>query len=288
MKTMQSYTAFLVVFAFAASSGMAQTDYTFTGNHNDQWSERLNWDPDDDYPKNGDTATIPNGKTCVISSEDADVDEVTVDAGGTLGLEGKTLTMNNPGLDLTVNGTLYMKKVGGNTPIIDIGSGLHIGGTGTIDASKPDYGPGLIEGGGLTSFTVNASVTLKGSLQIRDLALHNKGMLLVDHADDVMDIGVDSTFDVAVSENGTFKVTAGLLKFRNAHLTEFFVGRCLVEGGIMRFTDEVAFGANKANFTVAGGILDIEDFFISNGSLNFTSGKIKVAAGRVAVFESPL
>lgn len=285
MKPMQISVAFLVILAFAASSGMAQTDYTFTGDHNDQWTERLNWIPNTDYPKGPDSATIPSGKTCVVSQQDAEIRTLTVD--GTLGVEGWKLTT---WYRLTVNGTLYMKDgAAGNTATLFTGPNLIIAGTGAIDASKPDYGPALIEGNSehRRDLVVNAGLTLKGSIQIREVKLENNATFLVDHADDVMDIGVDSDLAMDVSGSGTFKVTAGLLKFRSTRLVWTFVGWCRVTGGIMRFTDEMAFAISQGRFTVTGGILDIDDFLGTNGSLSFSGGKIELAAGKSAVFESP-
>lgn len=108
----------LFVIGAAAWRVSAQDTFTFSPAVGDVgvWSDDANWvgGPPNQVPGSGDTAIIPNPKTCIVD-DGRTTEIVTVNTGGTLTIDGGSLTIINNDDDihdtplLTVNGTVIIK-----------------------------------------------------------------------------------------------------------------------------------------------------------------------------------
>lgn len=172
---------------FATASAVADPN-TFTEALSTDWHTNGNWSYGT-VPQDDEDVLIPDGKTCIISTANAEAYTVEVEDGATLENRGKWLEIDRT---LTVDGTVYLTKpVGGSTPIIKFTTaftGASITGSGTVDAAKPDHGPGHLTWLDIpceSALQIDCGVTLKGSITI-DISINNDGTLLVDHARDTM------------------------------------------------------------------------------------------------------
>lgn len=209
-----------------------------------------------------------------------------VEDGATLENRGKWLEIDRT---LTVDGTVYLTKpVPGSTPIIKFTTaftGASITGSGTVNAAKPDHGPGHLTWLDIpceSALQIDSGVTLKGSITI-DISINNDGTLLVDHASDTM---LMHQMDCIEGE-GKFKVTAGEMTFGRLSPVSLDADADFeVSGGTIWF--------RNGSFTTTGqvivsgtGTLDLDRSFTCTGGLSFTGGTISVADEKVARFDPP-
>jgi hypothetical protein len=267
------------------------------------WADPENWDPDDDYPKPGDTAIIGQGKTC--RAQTADPGATVIMVNGTLSLEGHNLGLGvaSPTTS-TINGTLCLQD----------GAEMHIRGTvtlsgsGTISGDDPND-PGVITGPDATDYQIiiDSDLTVTGTISFKQISIENNGLVLVDDSADQIEMGVVGSSEQPADDvegTGTFKVTAGTMKFGKVKLLSTLTGKCEVSGGTMHFTtygDD--FTTGNPDLVVSGGTLEIDKTFETggdvdvsggtlqldagltvSGALDFTGGTIEVASGKKAEF----
>ncbi|MCG3128864.1 MAG: hypothetical protein CHACPFDD_03760 [Phycisphaerae bacterium] len=209
----------LIVVVCTTASSFATT-YTFIATSG-LWDDEDNWDPTG-KPVSGDTAIIPNGKTCLVQNGNEAVKIVQVDSGGTLGIVGRTLTLGVAGdtTSSTVNGLIYLKESGATPGVLKVQGFPTLGGSGIVSARKADgYGAGRFTSlNNQQKLTINSGVTCKGSITFL-VDFDNYGTLQVDHADDEMTFGYASTqFGRYDGGGGTLSVSAGLARFNHFRL----------------------------------------------------------------------
>lgn len=286
---------FFVALALAGSHLARATDYTFapqSGNDGD-WGAQANWTPSSGPPGSGDKATIPNGKTCRVENASQVAREIVVDSGGTLAVLSRDLTLGtgSGSAGLTVNGTLYLDKTTATTPRIVLDRNtITISGSGTVTASAASgYGPAIIHpatAGNL--LIVNDGVTVKGAIAV-NTAIYNYGLMLVDHADDVMDVcPVADVSGVDLQGDGIFRVTAGQMRIGAATQTLDSQAQFDLQGGELNVTQYATntFMDMVCKVFVSGGVLDVDSHFQTSGAFSFTGGCMEVAPQKVASFLS--
>ncbi|TWT45524.1 hypothetical protein RAS1_19500 [Phycisphaerae bacterium RAS1] len=100
--------------AVAMSWGTAYaTNFTFAVTSGD-WNNANNWTPPTGPPSQNDQATIPSGKTCLVTQTGHQIAKLVVEEGGVVGMVGGTLEVLPPPPYLQnpliiVHGTLYFK-----------------------------------------------------------------------------------------------------------------------------------------------------------------------------------
>ncbi|MCG3128677.1 MAG: hypothetical protein CHACPFDD_03567 [Phycisphaerae bacterium] len=241
MPTRSECRSTLLLICFAISSSLAHaTVYTFTGNQNSRWALPGNWDPPTGKPGAGDKAIIPNGKTCLVDSDEA-AEVVEIASGATLTIAGKTLLMQeNIGtsqhLGIALDGTLRFEIAASERGVISYNGSFHITGSGTALADGGNGHGGLLENLSDTdTLTVSNGITLQGTLTLRiaKLVIESGGLLLVDDAADEMRIEDNGT-QRDIEGGGTLRVSAGdLVLEREAVPNLNFTGRLEVLGGQM-------------------------------------------------------
>ncbi len=163
------------VLHFAAGTPPVGTEYTFQAQPGDNsWGTPGNWDPPTGPPQAGDTAIIPNQELCIVDDSEA-AQVVTVQSGGTLRIDGKTLTVayGSGAAGLTVDGTLEFRTVNNEPGTLrydntDSSSNVFvIGGSGILKAVGTGHS-GIIRGHTTTTgLKIDTNVILEGSLDIR-------------------------------------------------------------------------------------------------------------------------
>jgi hypothetical protein len=278
-------------------------------------------------PGPGDTAIIPNSKTCTV--DDARTTEiVTVNTGGTLTVvEGgsltidfdlysgnpaqkltvaanatviinDTLTLNNTAGDaapppkLTVNGTVDFQKTATATPTILYGDLLIIEGSGNLQALGQN-GHGVIDNlnGSEHVLQIESGVTVNGSFTIKcdnvEVGMKLDGTFLVDNADDDM-LFTGSSPVHPLRGSGTFSVSDGNMIFASAiQPVTNFAGSLQVAGGNMIWTSILPPSPNAASVTISGGLLWFFGDWESHGGIEFTGGTIRVAKNKMVSFIDP-
>lgn len=266
-----------------------------------------NWVPIEQAPPGpGDKAIIPNGKSCLVDSDEA-AEVVEIAGGATLTIAGKTLTTQDDGVagqvgGIKVDGTLRFERAAGVRGVLRYAgtgdpSNFAITGGGTLIAEGSTHA-GRIENlsiGGTETLTIGDgtnSLTVKGTITIRieKLDVKQHALLLVDNAGDEMRID-DNGAPRDIEGGGTIRVSAGELVFeREAIPNLLFTGAIEVLGGTMTLLGSGGdFGAvplpNNASVKLTpGGILRIERGWESYGGLEFTGGKIQVTHPNIAAF----
>lgn len=161
----------------------AADTFTFTGNISSKWNNAANWTggPQDETPGAGDKAIIPNGKTCLVDSDEA-AEVVEVASGATLTIAGKTLDVADDGAagqtgGIVVNGTLRFERAGGVRGVLrysgaDSPPNFAITGGGTLIAEGSTHA-GRIENAGISGTETLVigdgdanTLTVKGTITI--------------------------------------------------------------------------------------------------------------------------
>lgn len=162
-------------------AGVVAEVYIFVGSADGPWRIANNWDPATGPPHAGDKAIIPNGKTCLVDSDEAG-ELVDVQTGGTLTIAGKTLALADDGAagqtgGIVVNGTLRFERAGGVRGVLrysgaDSPPNFAITGGGTLIAEGSTHA-GRIENAGITgteTLTIGDgdanTLTVKGTITI--------------------------------------------------------------------------------------------------------------------------
>lgn len=283
----------LVIFTVVVQASTAwATDYTFDVTSGD-WNLSSNWDPPG-IPGENDKAIIPNGKTCKITITSQEVKTIDVQTGGTLGIEGGTLTIGigNDPLTSTINGSLYLKKPSSATPKLRVRNQMTFTGSGKITARQTDgHGLGEIQSMGPGSeFIVGGDLTVMGTIKIL-VSTTNNGTIKVDHADDELAFGnavALSQYTIDGPSTGKLLVSAGLMRLNYVNLTGAV--KWNITGGELWVTDLISI-SDPNDFTtkvdITGGTLDLDDDFQTNGGIKFGGGRIELAQGKSAAFLSP-
>ncbi|MBL8880156.1 MAG: hypothetical protein JNG88_13640 [Phycisphaerales bacterium] len=274
-----------------ATMAARATNFTFTANSGD-WNYSGNWNPNG-VPTSGDTATIPNGKTCKIADANQSCTNIVIQSGGTLGLESRDLTLSAGSVSNA--GTFYFDNTGGGVPRVLLAGDTtfqgYLGTNGIYTARITDgYGPVKFESSGSTSRSIIVlGITLKGSFQFlgttsADITVDlddSTAKLEVDHASDEMLIGgaaapYNKTNLMGVGEA---KVSAGNLKLGRASI-EGFVDTSVTlraTGGTLTFTGDFA-DAGSAKLMAVGGIIDVDGTVAGEGGIGIGGDcQIKVA-----------
>lgn len=122
-----------------------------------------------------------------------------------------------------------------------------------------------------------------GKIYIVLIDLKNNGVIKVNAANDELRLGTWA-FEVEISGNGTFEVSAGLINFDVVTFGAApFIGEIKVQGsGTMKFSlRDVIIAPAGMKFIVSGGTLRIETNVVSaGGSLTWTGGTISVASAK--------
>jgi hypothetical protein len=145
----------LLGFGFLAAATALPATRTFTQEFSTDWHDRFNWSPNDDYPRLGDDAIIPDGKVCIISTDDGMCRTVSV-TGDLVVTGGQTLQIRTPNsgsvISMTVNagaevrgndGVIRLEDDGGDDIARITGSGMLTGGwtsgPGTLETDSGSY-----------------------------------------------------------------------------------------------------------------------------------------------------
>ncbi len=166
--------------------GASATDYYFNVVASGDWNDDYNWWPSGGPPGCGDTATIPNGHTCIVAAADQCAECVTVAFGATLRIDNRRLSIDaGGGTGLTANGTVEFK----NTATLTTLSSLTVAGSGSlITLSSSEAWVGTVLEDSSIWITIQSGVTFKGSFKFR-ANIHNDGILAVDSSSHDMEIG---------------------------------------------------------------------------------------------------
>ena len=278
------------VLAFAGVSAVSET-YTFRVSDG-VWNNEQNWNPVG-KPQADDKAIIPDGKICRVQEGNQAAHEVDVQAGGTLGIVGKTLTISGQSgtVYLTVNGTLYLKTpLEPRAPVARLVANrpLTIDGNGLVTARRADgYHRGEIEA---SELQVNSGMTMAGSLYVTCSAdLEYYGLLVVDNARDEMHLKGPGLAPPARYLRGTGSLHAkqgGLLIVEDFWMGWDIYGTWWMDaGGTLQVEGCACINPQMYVLITDGGVLDVvSEGLATAGGLGFYDGTIKVAPGKAAFF----
>ncbi|MGE0481158.1 MAG: hypothetical protein AB7Q17_11865 [Phycisphaerae bacterium] len=272
------------------------TSYTFQPSSGD-WNTPEHWDPTG-VPGVGDTATIPDGKTCVIAAANQACSQITIAAGGTHGVVGKDLSMQTSGglsSQIKIHGTMYFDEASSVVPRLMLVSNTTIfadsGSSGVVTARATDgYGPGIIRPtSSSVTLTVGQGITMRGSLRFNatstlELTIdldHSTATIQTNHASDTLDIGevADVGERVILIGDGKLDCSAGSLRIGYAASGSQFstTGRVLISGGTFQVSQYALFANVNAKLELSGGVLDIDSPTSFIGDFVCAGGKLKVA-----------
>ncbi|MCG3126112.1 MAG: hypothetical protein CHACPFDD_00942 [Phycisphaerae bacterium] len=130
-----------VLIMLGAAAAAPATTYTFTATSGD-WNSNDNWDPPG-KPGSGDTAIIPNGKTCNIAAANQAVRILDVQSGGTLVIDydnNLQLGENDASTTSTVDGEIHFIESAGDRAILRIWGTVTFDGSGEIGKRGSGYG----------------------------------------------------------------------------------------------------------------------------------------------------
>ncbi|MCG3126110.1 MAG: hypothetical protein CHACPFDD_00940 [Phycisphaerae bacterium] len=273
----------------------AATDYTFTATSGD-WNTQTNWSPNG-KPGSGDTAIIPNGKTCNIADANQAVKILNVQSGGTLVIDydnNLQLGENDASTTSTVDGEIHFIESAGDRAILRIWGTVTFDGSGDIGKRGSGYG-GLIkradpDTGYYMLMILSDGVDLKGNLTFLT-SLENNVNVTVSHSDDHLTLGGMARFipELTLAGTGKFQVSnGGFLEIRAAKLSATTPAWELSGGEIEVFDlpyDNTFFTGLTVNISVSGGTLDLKDSFGSTGEFTFTGGSVIVRDGKTVTLD---
>ncbi|TWT41192.1 hypothetical protein RAS1_38860 [Phycisphaerae bacterium RAS1] len=272
----------------AASSTAAATSYTFTanGNASGDWGDQQNWSPSTGYPIVGDTATIPNGKTCLVEQANQRCLTVTVNSGGILLVKGRNLTIDS---GMQINGDLQLKEVSNVLGRIYFESDIQLSGSGKVDARVANgLGRGEFLGSGSAYVYIGSSLSVVGSLNFY-CWVTNDGTIETDGSD-VMNIGPTSGSTIAVDgATGVFAASGEReITFNRASLSYGGLDwprKLWVKEGTIRLTSNCVCTNGKWSVLIDGGgkfIVETNAAFAK--PLTFSCGTIRLAPEVTLVF----
>ncbi len=285
-------TIIIAILAIALGvSDAAATDYTFNATSG-TWGTAANWDPAGGPPGVNDTATIPDGKTCLVEA-DRSVDSIDIESGGTLRVisasgDARSLAIFD---DSTIDGTLKLEGVSSKPASLLIAgtAARRLDGTGTIEGVTPGIGLGTVLYQALCDdasckLTI-PDLTITGTVSIWT-NLDFNGTVLVDDADDTIQIGHSScaTASISVSGGPSYEVEAGNLVFECVESIITLNGEpsWTMSGGEITVTDDCSGCAEAVgDFVITGGVLDVDADLCTGGTLDYRGP----AAGGVATID---
>ncbi|TWT44822.1 hypothetical protein RAS1_12400 [Phycisphaerae bacterium RAS1] len=289
----------IALILLAAVDLATATDYTFqpqSGNSG-TWSVNGNWTPNG-RPGTGDTATIPTGKTCIVSSQNEAITTLTIASGAVVRVSGRDLTLVSYGSTqpaISLSGKIEMEKPSSVMPRLLVSGTLTFSGDGSIQASVADnLGPAEVTGTDVSTRVVDfGTVTVRGSIQFTEYLNLRDGFFVVDCADDTMLFGTLSTpteFSyILLSGEPAATVSDGTIRFGTA-ITHYayttIEGKFYVQGGLMEFTRYGFHVSSYIGFEVSDGELKFGDqagVGAWNG-IDFSGGQIRLGGNATAVF----
>jgi hypothetical protein len=276
----------------AVAIAQGQQTYTFDGNGSSSgvWSLPQNWAPETGPPQAGDTAIIPDTFTCLVQGADAAAKVVSVQSGGKLIIDGKTLTIaySSSAASLTVDGELEFRTVSsvpgtlaynnddGNSGTNDI---FVIAGSGTVKATGASGHQGALQAASATGLKIDSDVTLRGSLNVgagKDII--TDGTFIVDDSSDTMVFAGGTanrwfgTYD-SVADTGRFQVSAGAMAIPYAYMPEANMScKFEVSGGALTFVGAAFESFNMdctARFEISGGQVTFRRAWLSRGGFDY-------------------
>ncbi|TWT45189.1 hypothetical protein RAS1_16110 [Phycisphaerae bacterium RAS1] len=278
----------IAAMCIGGSGAAFATDYTFNVTSGD-WGNQNNWNPQF-VPSSGDTATIPNGRTCNVANANQTCGKVTVDSGGTLKVTARDLTISSSGPSgarLVINGDLKLEKSGSTLGrLLFSGFDVEVTGSGTISALADNGGGGAIVGDTTYLLKVGSGFPIVGSIVFL-VGVENNGNILVNDANDQLDFGdMQTGTRYTLRGAGIIEAAAGTIRFGRVQFKGDRPALSLaVTGGEMRLTTYGYYVDTWNTFYVFGGTLALEKALTSKGGLDFEGGQIVVSGDAVAVFE---
>ncbi|TWT46325.1 hypothetical protein RAS1_27790 [Phycisphaerae bacterium RAS1] len=291
----------LVVVACASVLARA-TSFTFSPQNGNSgyWSNQNDWAPNG-VPGAGDSATIPTGKTCIVSSQNESITTLTVASGAVVRISGKDLTLalyNSTEPSISLSGKIEMEKPSSVTPRILVSGVLTFSGAGSIEASAADsLGPAEISGTSTTTRVVDLDlVTVHGHVHFKEYLELRNGYYTVDCADDTMFFGTlafpvwpDYPY-VFVGGQLEMNVTDGTIRFGSAVTDDNYVslaGKFYVHSGLLEFTTYGWYLDTWATFGIYGGELKYGDQVGMGawGGFSFEGGQIRLGQDSTVVFD---
>lgn len=288
----RTITVVLTVCLAISSTVVQGEEYTFNQTSG-VWDTPDNWTPDFGPPGAEDTAIIPVGTTCSVSSADQEAKRISVETGGELKVSaGKTLVVHGGAPsssaitgtlrvfgtlevheDFEVDGTLFLSggtlEIAANlvvvgTGVIDCGNGAVIKSVSgkTLTIENGAAGDLFLIGGNVdieVEFVNNAAVIVAGTSNTMTLKTNPK------RGDGSWRAINNATLKVDVSVHGN---SNWFLSFGN-DTTLQINAECPDLGGDVEIVD---------------GTLDANETFCTTGSLVFTNAVIDVAPGKEVRF----
>ncbi len=191
-----------VLFLFLSASALFSVTTNWTGG-GANWNDPFNWD--NGVPTGVDDAVIPNVGIQPVMNVNGTTNNLTIQTGATLDVNGRVLTINLT-LDIQGTGILYRFGTGGeDVTQTDTNSGTveyrnPAGGTVKSDYGTPDYYNLVINGGTSASpYFVTAATTLSVA---NNLTIQNAEYLDIQ----TNDLSVTGTFNIV---NGGFLFRSG-------------------------------------------------------------------------------
>ncbi|TWT41140.1 hypothetical protein RAS1_38330 [Phycisphaerae bacterium RAS1] len=282
-KAVQKASALMCVYLLV---GMAHgaTSYTFTANGgaSGDWNSAMNWSPSTGYPGSGDTAIIPNGKTCLVEQSNQTCSTVNINSGGILLVKGRDLAIES---EMQINGDLQFKSVNNVPGRILKSSAITLSGAGLVDARAANsLGRGEFNGSG-GYLTIGSDLTVTGSIDF-NCSINVNGTIKADGTD-TMNVGV--TRHASVNGQGNFIADGeSEIAFLDADLTPGFTTtrKLWVKAGTIRLSSTA--DCNNAIWWIVidgGGKFVVETDALFVSALTFSSGKIRVAAEKTFVVD---
>ena len=295
----------LIVVLATAGVAVGQTAYLFVPQNgtSGEWSTSSNWSPTG-TPGYLDSATIPSGKTCNISTSSADIDSVTVN--GTLHISERSLTIHGGSNSTsTVNGTLSFNVVSGaaQRPELLLNTSIRIDGTGLITGRRAsgNTGYGVIRSCPTDTcartLEVGAELEVAGSIKFETMDLEllatisSAAALIVDSSYDEMIIGadLDAAQFTTFHGKGSLDVSAGVATFANtAYISGCIWTVNVIGGDVLMDADSVLTGTDMLVYVDSGDLtvetdLSIGALVIGGGAAFFSAelqdGEVTVSSG---------
>lgn len=290
MKTANTVITAMAVIAWTNAPAVA-TDYTFNPTSGN-WGTPGNWSPAG-IPQDGDTATIPGGKTCRVEDDDRAATSFQVGNFGTLKIVGHSLTITADS-SFVDKGALIFETDGGNDGELVIGANLSISGD-TSNIYAVDSNRGVIRTTGDYTLTIDGEINsgpiLWGSFDVRVNLVLNGGQFVVESGE-VLNLGFQGASAASITiqgAGGQVDMGGGVL---HVGVVEFLGGADLIDwnayaGGLIEIssvcTDCSCF---RGEIVVAGGELEVNADLCTPEGLTFIGSTIEVADGVSAAFAS--
>jgi len=283
----------------------APTPFYFRSKQSGVWTMASTWESSANGTTWSDATAPPNPSldlTITIRSphevnipDDATVDQVVVDEGGTLTLDNITkLTISNgTGVDLDINGTLHDNSTSANTAIFNASAKWRLGANGlflkTNDSGSSVYRDNYE--GGISTIPATANWTVRDiSITLPSVSGMTYPNLTLENntgADITMGFSGSSGFPTIKGNFDVGGAGAGNVRFDNLNTNAtpcLIQGNLIVKSGsLLDNTDGVA--TDGGGFEVQGNITANGDIYLASGTgttkgiLRFTGGNAQTVSG---------